>query len=72
MVQEAERYKSEDEANRDRVAAKNAVESLYLQHQADGGRRETEGESAIGTSKILDKCQEVINWLDPEPDGGKR
>ncbi|CAO2586675.1 Heat shock-related 70 kDa protein 2 [Lemmus lemmus] len=44
MVQEAERYKSEDEANRDRKLRGKISEQ--------------------DKNKILDKCQEVINWLD--------
>nr|XP_008531458.1 PREDICTED: heat shock-related 70 kDa protein 2 [Equus przewalskii] len=65
MVQEAERYKSEDEANRDRVAAKNAVESYTYNIKQTVEDEKLRGKiSDQDKNKILDKCQEVINWLD--------
>lgn len=65
MVQEAERYKSEDEANRDRVAAKNAVESYTYNIKQTVEDEKLRGKiSEQDKNKILDKCQEVINWLD--------
>ncbi|XP_011833695.1 PREDICTED: heat shock-related 70 kDa protein 2 isoform X3 [Mandrillus leucophaeus] len=65
MVQEAERYKSEDEANRDRVAAKNALESYTYNIKQTVEDEKLRGKiSEQDKNKILDKCQEVINWLD--------
>ncbi|KAI5946300.1 Heat shock-related 70 kDa protein 2 [Manis javanica] len=65
MVQEAERYKSEDEANRDRVAAKNAVESYTYNIKQTVEDEKLRGKiNEQDKNKILDKCQEVISWLD--------
>ncbi|XP_053330822.1 heat shock-related 70 kDa protein 2 [Spea bombifrons] len=65
MVNEAEKYKSEDEANMERVAAKNALES-YTYHM----KQTVEDEKLKGKlsdqdkEKVLAKCKEVIDWLD--------
>ncbi|XP_062041853.1 heat shock 70 kDa protein 1B-like [Lepus europaeus] len=65
MVQEAEKYKAEDEVQRERVAAKNALES-YAFHvksavEDDGLKGKI---SEADKRRVLDKCQEVISWLD--------
>ncbi|XP_067411031.1 heat shock-related 70 kDa protein 2 [Emydura macquarii macquarii] len=65
MVQEAEKYKAEDEANRDRVAAKNSLESYTYNMKQSVEDEKLKGK--IGDQdkqKVLDKCQEVVTWLD--------
>ncbi|KAJ1107898.1 hypothetical protein NDU88_005285 [Pleurodeles waltl] len=65
MVNEAEKYKSEDEANRDRVTAKNALESYAYQiKQTMEDEKLRSKLSEQDKSKVLSKCQEVVNWLD--------
>ncbi|XP_072500118.1 heat shock 70 kDa protein 6 [Notamacropus eugenii] len=65
MVREAERYKAEDEAQRDKVAAKNSLEAyvFHLQSavQEDGLRDKIQEEDR---RKVLQKCQEVLSWLE--------
>uniref|UniRef100_A0A8C2PD84 Heat shock cognate 71 kDa protein n=1 Tax=Capra hircus TaxID=9925 RepID=A0A8C2PD84_CAPHI len=48
MVQEAEKYKAEDKKQQDKVSSKNSLESYAFNIKAT----------------ILDKCNEIINWLD--------
>ncbi|XP_062974202.1 heat shock-related 70 kDa protein 2 [Elgaria multicarinata webbii] len=65
MVQEAERYKVEDESNRERVVSKNALESYAYnikQTMEDDKLKGKIGEQ--DKQKVLEKCQEVISWLD--------
>uniref|UniRef100_A0A8C9A2H7 Heat shock protein 70 n=1 Tax=Prolemur simus TaxID=1328070 RepID=A0A8C9A2H7_PROSS len=65
MVQEAEKYKAEDEVQRERVSAKNALESYAFNMKSaveDEGLRGKISEA--DKKKVLDKCQEVISWLD--------
>ncbi|XP_054826988.1 heat shock-related 70 kDa protein 2 [Eublepharis macularius] len=65
MVQEAERYKAEDEANRERVVAKNALESYAYNVKQTVEDEKLKGK--IGDQdkqRVLEKCQEVISWLD--------
>ncbi|XP_038262867.1 heat shock-related 70 kDa protein 2 [Dermochelys coriacea] len=65
MVQDAEKYKAEDEANRDRVAAKNSLESYTYNMKQTVEDEKLKGK--IGDQekqKVLDKCQEVVTWLD--------
>ncbi|XP_040841772.1 heat shock 70 kDa protein 1-like isoform X3 [Ochotona curzoniae] len=65
MVQEAERYKAEDEVQRDRVAAKNALESYAFNMKSAVEDDGLKGKiSEADKRKVLDKCQEVIAWLD--------
>ncbi|XP_042302727.1 heat shock-related 70 kDa protein 2 [Sceloporus undulatus] len=65
MVQEAERYKAEDEANRERVVSKNALESYAYNVKQTVEDEKLKGK--IGEQdkqRVLEKCQEVISWLD--------
>lgn len=65
MVQEAERYKAEDEVQRERVAAKNALESYAFNMKSAVEDEGLKGKiSEADKKKVLDKCQEVISWLD--------
>nr|ACG60422.1 heat shock protein 70-1 [Tetranychus cinnabarinus] len=65
MVHEAEKYKEDDEKVKDRVSAKNALESYCF------SMRSTMEEPSVGSKiseddkkKIMDKVDEVIKWLD--------
>ncbi|KAL6076491.1 hypothetical protein STEG23_013346 [Scotinomys teguina] len=65
MVQEAERYKAEDEGQREKIAAKNALESYAFNMKSavsDEGLKDKISES--DKKKILDKCNEVLSWLE--------
>nr|ABY83101.1 heat shock protein 70 [Dugesia japonica] len=65
MVNEAEKYKQQDELQKDRVAAKNALESCSYQMKTtmeDEKLKDKLSESDRKT--IIDKCSEVIGWLD--------
>ncbi|NXK56419.1 HSP70 protein, partial [Chauna torquata] len=65
MVQEAEKYKAEDEANRDRVGAKNSLESYTYNMKQTVEDDKLKGKiSDQDKQKVLDKCREVITWLD--------
>ncbi|NXF38071.1 HSP70 protein, partial [Nyctibius grandis] len=65
MVQEAEKYKAEDEANRDRVAAKNSLESYTYNMKQTVEDEKLKGKiSDQDKQKVLDKCREVVSWLD--------
>jgi len=65
MVNEAEKYKVEDDAQRERIAAKNALESYAL------GMKQSMEEEQVKTKlgeeerqKVLSKCSEVLTWID--------
>ncbi|KAM4665033.1 heat shock-related 70 kDa protein 2 [Discoglossus pictus] len=65
MVNEAEKYKSEDEANRDRVAAKNGLESYTYHVKQTVEDEKLKGKlSEKDKELILEKCKEVVSWLD--------
>ncbi|KAM4835157.1 heat shock 70 kDa protein 1A-like [Thomomys bottae] len=65
MVQEAEKYKAEDQVQRDRVATRNALEAYAFQVKSaveDPGLQTKIAQA--DKSKVLDKCREVLSWLD--------
>ncbi|XP_066463174.1 heat shock cognate 71 kDa protein-like [Eleutherodactylus coqui] len=65
MVQEADQYKVEDEAQRDKIAAKNSLESLAFNMKSTAEDEKLKDKiSSEDKQKILDKCNEVISWLD--------
>ncbi|TFK07671.1 Heat shock 70 kDa protein [Platysternon megacephalum] len=65
MVQDVEKYKAEDEANHDRVAAKNSLESYTYNMKQTVEDEKLKGKiSDPDKQKVLDKCQEVVTWLD--------
>jgi len=65
MVQDAEKYKTEDEGQRDRVSAKNNLESycFNMKHTVEDEKLKDKL-SEDDKKKILDKCNEIIHWLD--------
>ncbi|CEG44298.1 heat shock 70 kda protein, partial [Plasmopara halstedii] len=65
MVAEADKYKSEDEANKVRVEAKNALEN-YAYSLRNSLNEEKMKESIPKADKkvVDDKVTEVIQWLD--------
>uniref|UniRef100_A0A8C6C7Y5 Heat shock cognate 71 kDa protein n=1 Tax=Monodon monoceros TaxID=40151 RepID=A0A8C6C7Y5_MONMO len=65
MVQEAEEYKAEDEKQRDKVSSKNSLESYAFNMKATVEDEKLQGKvNDEDKQKILDKCNEIINWLD--------
>lgn len=65
MVNEAETYRNEDEMQRERIAAKNALESYCFNMKStmeDEKIKDKVDES--DKQKILNKCNEMIAWLD--------
>jgi len=65
MVQDAEKYKNEDESQRERVSAKNNLESYcFNMKQTVEDEKLKDKLSEDDKKKILDKCNEVIHWLD--------
>uniref|UniRef100_A0A672ZDZ2 Heat shock cognate 71 kDa protein n=1 Tax=Sphaeramia orbicularis TaxID=375764 RepID=A0A672ZDZ2_9TELE len=65
MVQEAEKYKAEDDVQREKVATKNSLESYAFNIKATVEDEKLKDKiSDEDKQKILDKCNEVISWLD--------
>ncbi|KAF7234494.1 hypothetical protein EG68_11850 [Paragonimus skrjabini miyazakii] len=65
MVSEAEKYKAEDERNRERVAAKNGLESYaYSMKQTVEDDKVKDKISESDRKLITDKCSDVLSWLE--------
>ena len=65
MVQEAEKYKDQDNAQRDRVTAKNSLESYAYQMKSTVEDDKLKDKiSEEDKEAVKAKCQEVISWLD--------
>uniref|UniRef100_A0A146LE38 Heat shock protein cognate 4 n=2 Tax=Lygus hesperus TaxID=30085 RepID=A0A146LE38_LYGHE len=65
MVNDAEKYRSEDEKQRNTISAKNALESYCFNIKStieDEKLKDKISESDKTT--VMEKCNEVIAWLD--------
>ncbi|KAI6669007.1 hypothetical protein NL676_003892 [Syzygium grande] len=65
MVQEAEKYKAEDEEHKKKVDAKNALENYaYNMRNAIKDKKISAKLPAVDKKKIEDVIEEAIHWLD--------
>jgi L1 cell adhesion molecule like protein len=65
MVQEAEKYKAEDEKQRDRLSSKNSQEFYAFNTKATVENEKLQGKiNGEDEQKILHKCNGIIHWLD--------
>jgi len=65
LVQEAERYKAEDEANRARIEAKNGLENYVFQIKNSLNDEKLAGKVPEGEkTKVMDAINETTKWLD--------
>ncbi|VDK51506.1 unnamed protein product [Dibothriocephalus latus] len=65
MVNDAEKFRAEDEGQRERVAAKNALESYaYSMKSTVEEEKVKEKIPEDDRKKIVEKCEETIKWLD--------
>merc|ERR1711934_915796 len=64
MVQEGEKYKAEDDANRNRIEAKNGLENYCYQIKTSIGSKEVEGKvSADDKKKLEKKLKKLLSGL---------
>jgi L1 cell adhesion molecule like protein len=65
MVNDAEKYKEEDEKQRDRIAAKNALESYAFSLKSTVEDEKVKDKISDEDKKaIMDKASETLTWLD--------
>jgi len=65
MVSDAERFRSEDEKQRERVAGKNSLESYCFNMKSTVEDEKFKDKlSDADKTTIMDKCNEIIKWLD--------
>jgi len=65
MVNDAEKYKQDDEAQRDRISSKNALESYaFNMKQTVEDPQVKDKIPEDERTKIVSKCDEVISWLE--------
>jgi heat shock protein 1/8 len=65
MVSEAEKHKNDDEVQKERISAKNSLESLAFSMKQTIEDEKVKSKISDGDRKtISDKCAEVIQWLD--------
>uniref|UniRef100_A0A3Q2D1T7 Heat shock 70 kDa protein 1-like n=3 Tax=Cyprinodon TaxID=28741 RepID=A0A3Q2D1T7_CYPVA len=65
MVQDAEKYKAEDELQKDKIAAKNSLESYAFSMKSSVEDESLKGKiSEEDKKKVIDKCKETISWLE--------
>ncbi|EFN86984.1 Heat shock 70 kDa protein cognate 4 [Harpegnathos saltator] len=67
MVNEAERYHAEDEKQRERVAAKNDLESYcFSAKSALEEAKVKEKTPEADRKRVSEKCNEIIKWMDTD------
>ncbi|GJJ77222.1 heat shock 70kDa protein 1/2/6/8 [Entomortierella parvispora] len=72
MVNEAEKYKAEDEAATARIQSKNGLESFAFNIKNSLNDEKVAGKlDAADKKKLEDACQEVISWLDGNQEADK-
>ncbi|MBN3307326.1 HSP70 protein, partial [Amia calva] len=65
MVQDADRYKAEDDAQRDKIAAKNSLESYSFNMKSSVEDENLKGKiSEDDKKKVIEKCNQAISWLE--------
>uniref|UniRef100_A0A1I7Z6U8 Hsp70-like protein n=1 Tax=Steinernema glaseri TaxID=37863 RepID=A0A1I7Z6U8_9BILA len=65
MVADAEKYKADDDAQKDRISAKNALESYAFNlKQTLEDEKLKDKVSEQDRKTVTDKCDEVLSWLD--------
>jgi len=65
MVADAEKYKGEDDAQKERIESKNALESYAFNLKSSLENDNVKNKiSEADRSKVCDKCKEVLDWLD--------
>merc|ERR1712032_750311 len=65
MVNDAEKYKNEDEKQKNRISAKNALESYWFHMKSTVEDEKLKDKiSADDKKTITDKCTDTISWLD--------
>ncbi|KAA8584860.1 hypothetical protein FQN60_003554, partial [Etheostoma spectabile] len=65
MVQEAEQYKAEDDLQRDKIAAKNSLESYAFNMKNTVQDENLKGKiSEEDQKKVIEKCDETVAWLE--------
>jgi len=65
MVKEADQFRAADEQQRERIGAKNGLESFAFNMKSTVEDEQMKGKLSDEERKtILDKCEEIIHWLD--------
>merc|ERR1712079_649405 len=65
MVNDAEKYKAEDDQQKERISAKNSLESYCFNMKSTLDDEKLKDKISEGDRKIInDKCDEAIKWLD--------
>ena len=65
MVSDAEKFKAEDEGQRERITAKNGLESYaYNMKSTMEDDKLKDKISPEDKQTVLDKCKEAVDWLD--------
>merc|ERR1711915_923015 len=64
-VNDAEKYKADDDIQKERIGAKNSLESYCFNMKSTLEDEEVKGKISDSDRKtITDKCDEAIKWLD--------
>ncbi|KAL0993642.1 hypothetical protein UPYG_G00110990 [Umbra pygmaea] len=72
MVQDAEKYKAEDEAQKEKIAAKNSLESYAFNMKSSMDDEKMQGKISVeDKKKVVERCNQAISWLENNQLGDK-
>merc|ERR1711962_100585 len=73
MVNDADKFKAEDEKQKERISAKNGLESYCFNMKTTMEDEKVKDKISGDDKKVInDKCDDTIKWLDENPRGGGR
>nr|AAR97294.1 inducible heat shock protein 70 [Rhabdosargus sarba] len=72
MVQDSEKYKAEDDMQREKITAKNSLESYAYNMKSSVEDENMKGKISEEDKKmVIDKCNQTISWLENNQLAGK-
>jgi heat shock protein 1/8 len=72
MVREAEKFSKEDAAERERIGARNALESYTFSAKQSVEDEQAKNKiSEADRNAVLSKCEETMRWVDANKTAGK-
>lgn len=64
MLSEAEKYREEDEKQRERISARNSLEQYIFSYKQAATEADNSKLSEADKKQVISKCEETVRWLD--------
>jgi L1 cell adhesion molecule like protein len=64
MLAEAEKYREEDEKQRERISARNSLEQYIYSYKEAATEADSSKLSQTDKDQVINKCEQTVKWLD--------